>query len=246
VVLEASGSVTNGNQVRDLIKDSVNNVIFARGAPDVDLTMVWGVNNQDYDPERHHVLSASTCTGNAMVPVAYVLDKHYGIESGNITTIHPVLSDQKSTDVAYPGDFRLGRDPHTSIIPTATKVAQSVATVLPQLEGRLSAISYRIPTRIVSVIDSTMLLRRDVSEKEIKELLQSYEAGSLEGVLECDEKSRKVTIDYLKSPASAIVLMDEIRVVNKRMASLSIIHDNEWAYCCRVRDIINYLDERNE
>ena len=247
VLVESSGSVSSGKDVRKLIKNPLNNIIFTRGAPDVDLTVIMGVNNKTYDPNKHHVLSAGTCTGNAIIPLAYILNENYGIISGRITTIHPALSDQKLADVAHE-IFALGRNATTSIIPTPTKVVDSIVTVIPDLEGRLSGISYRVPTSIVSIVDATFHTKEKASKEELITLLEQYEKEDLSGILKCDYGylgNSKVTIDFLKSPFSSIALLNNISVINGNLVSLSIIHDNERGYCSRVQDIINYVYKRN-
>src|SRR3989344_1515245 len=247
ILIESSGSVSSGEEVKNLIKGSLKNVIFTRGAQGIDLTMIMGINHHQYNPKQHHILSGGTCTGNAAIPLVYILDKHYGIENGNITTIHPVLSDQKLADVAHP-KFSLGRNANSSIIPTQTKIVDSITDIFPELKERLSGTSYRVPTSIVSVIDATFYLKKGIQKEGFINLLKQYEKGSLEGIINCDEGylgHSKVTIDFLGSPYSAIIPLNEIRVVGDKMVSLSIIHDNEKGYCYRIKDLINYVYERN-
>jgi len=208
-----------------------------------DLSLVYGVNHDDYDPARHHVVSASTCTGNAMAPICDILDRHIGIDYARIVTIHPELSDQKVLDGYHPSS-QLGRACAVSIVPTTTNVAKSTELVLPKLAGKLEALSYRVPTAIVSVIDIAAVLTRDSSPEEIADLLCEYSDNRLSGILSCEYGAwghQKASIDYLASPYSAIVLMKHLSLGNRRHLGLALMHDNEFGYCCRVLDVLGVM-----
>jgi glyceraldehyde 3-phosphate dehydrogenase len=173
VFIDATGTAAIAD-LRALIEHKIaKKVICTSNIAGCDISLVFGVNDHKYDPHRHHVMTASTCTGNAMVPVAYILDKHFGIDYARIITIHPALSDQRVLD-GYHTVSQMGRTCAASILPVSTNVAKSTALVLPSLEGKLESISYRVPTAIVSVLDCTATLAKNTSRDECVELFENY------------------------------------------------------------------------
>jgi glyceraldehyde 3-phosphate dehydrogenase len=243
VIIDSTGTAKI-NDLRGLIKKNIaKKVVCTANISGIDISIVHGVNQDKYDPLRHHVIAASTCTGNAMTPVAYILSKHIGIDYARIITIHPALSDQRVLDGYHPTS-QLGRTCAASIIPISTNVANSTHLVLPELEGRLDSISYRVPTAIVSAMDVTATLSRDTSLAECTELLERYAQNALKGIVHCEYDSwghEKASIDYLGTEYSVIVLMKHLLVSNKRQLGISMMHDNERAYCCRVLDVLGTI-----
>ncbi len=244
VILDATGTASSAG-LRELITAGIaRKTLCTSNIDGIDLSIVYGVNQQEYNPELHQVISASTCTGNAFVPVAAVLEKQIGIEFGRIITIHPALSDQRVLD-GYHTVSQLGRAWTASIIPTSTNVDKSTALIIPKLAGKLNSISYRIPTTIVSAIDATITLARDTSINECTEIFKEASETNLAGILQCDFGAwghQRASIDYLGSPYSAILLMGQLTLTGKRQLGLSIMHDNEHAYCCRVLDTLGVLE----
>ncbi|MCK5282766.1 MAG: aldehyde dehydrogenase [Nanoarchaeota archaeon] len=242
-LIEASGKVPH-NELRGLLeKKIVKKVICTWNVPDADITLIQGINNSAYIPDKHNLISVSTCTGNGLVPIMYLLEKHFGVSYGHIVTIHPVLSDQKLVDVPHQL-FHLGRMATRSIIPTSTNVVKSTILLIPSLKGKLDCISYRVPTSIVSVIDLNVTLGREVTKEGLTSLFEGYSKKELKGIINCDYgfmKHRKVSIDFVRSIYSSILLMQEMQITNGKNLSLSIMHDNEWAYCNRVLDVINFI-----
>jgi glyceraldehyde 3-phosphate dehydrogenase len=241
VIIDATGTAKI-NDLRGLIEQKIaKKVVCTANIPGIDISIVYGVNQGQYEQAKHHVIAASTCTGNAMTPVAYILDKHIGIDYARIVTIHPALSDQRVLDGFHFSVSQLGRACGGSIIPIGTNVAKSTALVLPALVGKLDSISYRVPTAIVSVLDVSVTLGRDSSQDECAALFEQYAQKELEGILYCEHGAwghDKVSIDYLGTEYSVIVLMKHLSLVNKRQLGLSLMHDNERAYCCRVLDVL--------
>ncbi|ESS72042.1 glyceraldehyde-3-phosphate dehydrogenase Gap [Methyloglobulus morosus KoM1] len=246
VIIDSTGTA-NINDLRGLIEQKIaKKVLCTANIAGIDASIVYGVNHKQYDPLQHHVIAASTCTGNAMAPVAYILNKHIGIDYARIITIHPALSDQRVLDGFHFSVPQLGRTCAASIIPISTNVAKSTALVLPELEGKLDSISYRVPTTIVSAMDVTATLSRDTSLAECIELMENYAQNELKGIIDCEYDAwghEKVSIDYLGSEYSAIILMKHLQVSNQRHMGLSIMHDNERAYCCRVLDVLGVLQD---
>ena len=243
VFIDATGTATIAD-LRALIDYKIaKKVICTSNITGCDISLVFGVNNTAYDPQLHHVITASTCTGNAMVPVAYILDKHFGIDYARIITIHPALSDQRVLD-GYHSSSQLGRTCAASILPVSTNVAKSTTLVLPSLEGKLDSLSYRIPTTIVSVLDFTANLSRSTSREEVVELFEHYANTSFTGIIHCEHGAwghDRASIDYLGTEYSSILLMNHLVVSNGRQIGISIMHDNERAYCCRALDILGLI-----
>ncbi len=246
VLFDATGTASIGD-FRALIRQKVaKKILCTWNVAGCDISVVFGVNHRDYNPDLHDVISASTCTGNAMVPLCHILNKHIGIRHARIITIHPALSDQKVLDAYHPSS-QLGRACAVSIVPTPTNVGKSTYLVLPELEGRLDSLSYRIPTAIVSVIDFTANLSRDTSCEEVSHLFNEYASGELAGILHCEYGAwghQKASIDYLSTPYSAIVLMEHLALSNGRQLGVALMHDNEYAYCRRVLDVLGVLEHQ--
>lgn len=243
VFIDATGTAAIGD-LRALIEHKIaKKVICTANIAGCDISLVYGVNDNEYDPHRHHVLTASTCTGNAMVPVAFILDKHFGIDYARIITIHPALSDQRVLD-GYHAVSQMGRTCAASILPISTNVAKSTSLVLPHLEGKLDSLSYRVPTAIVSVLDFTATLAKYTSRDECVELFEHYAKTGLKGIIHCEYGAwghDKASIDFLGTEYSSIILMNHLVVSQGKQIGISLMHDNERAYCCRALDILGLI-----
>jgi glyceraldehyde 3-phosphate dehydrogenase len=246
IIIDSTGTAKI-NDLRGLIEQNIaKKVLCTANIAGIDISIVYGVNQSHYDPLQHQVIAASTCTGNAMTPVAYILNKHIGIDYARITTIHPALSDQRVLDGFHFSTAQLGRSCAASIIPISTNVAKSTNLVLPELEGKLDSISYRVPTEIVSAMDVTATLSRDTSLEECTELLEHYAKNQLKNIVHCEYGSwghEKVSIDYLGTEYSVIILMKHMQLSHKRQLGLAMMHDNERAYCCRVLDVLGVIQQ---
>ncbi len=246
VLINATGSAVV-EDLRNLIdKKITKKILCSWNIKGGDISLVYGVNEKSYDKNQHDIISASTCTGNAMVPLAYILDKHIGIDYARIITIHPVLSDQHILDGFHPSSH-LGRSINASIIPTPTHVGASTSLVLPALKGKLDSFSYRVPTEIVSVLDVTATLSRDTSLEECSQLLRNAAKYELSGILHCDDGAwghERVSIDFINSEYSCIILMNQLTVSNQRQIGIPIMHDNERGYSCRALDILEVIGKK--
>lgn len=243
VLFDATGTATINDFRAILDHKAADKILCTWNVSGCDLSVVYGVNHTDYNPALHHVVSASTCTGNALVPVFHIVDKHIGIDFARIITIHPKLSDQRVLD-GYHASSQLGRSCAESIVPTPTNVGKSAILVLPGLTGKLDSLSYRVPTAIVSVIDCTVHLSRDASHEEIVGLLSEYSQNQLAGVIYCEYGAwghQKASIDYLGTEYSAIILMEHLSLNHSRQLGLALMHDNEYAYCRRVLDVLGVM-----
>ena len=186
VVIEASGIFTDGVKAKAHLDAGAKKVIITAPAKNEDITMVMGVNEDQYDPAVHHIISNASCTTNCLAPVAKVLDACFGIESGLMTTVHSYTNDQRILDQTHK-DLRRARSAGVSIIPTTTGAAKAVALVLPQLKGKLNGFAMRVPTVDVSVVDLTCTLKKAATVAEINGALQAASEGSLKGILAYNE-----------------------------------------------------------
>ena len=206
------------------------------------MTVVMGVNEDQYDPSLHHVVSNASCTTNCLAPVAKVLHENFGIEKGLMTTIHAYTNDQQLLDMPH-RDMRRSRAANLNIIPTTTGAAKAVALVLPELKGKLSGFAMRVPTPNVSVVDLVVELTRTASAAEINRAFQEAAAGPLKGILEYCELPL-VSIDYNGNPHSAIIDALSTMVIGDNMAKVIAWYDNEWGYSQRVLDLLMYMASR--
>ena len=217
-------------------------MIISAPAKDPDLTVVLGVNEQDYDPTRHKIISNASCTTNCLAPVAKVIMDNFGIRHGLMTTIHSYTNDQRILDLPH-SDLRRARAAAINMIPTTTGAATAVALVLPQLKGKLDGLAIRVPTPNVSVVDFVAEVERDTSKAEVNETLRKAAEGTMHGILAYTEEPL-VSMDFNKNPNSAIVDASITNVIDKRMVKVIAWYDNEWGYSCRVRDLLEYISRR--
>ncbi|MGD0961674.1 MAG: glyceraldehyde 3-phosphate dehydrogenase NAD-binding domain-containing protein [Methylomonas sp.] len=243
VLVDATGTASIEDFRTLLDQNITKSIVCTSNVHGCELSMVYGINHQDYDPAKHRIISASTCTGNALVPVCYMLDKHIGIDHARIITIHPLLADQRVLD-GYHVSSQLGRTSATSIIPTHTNVGKSTELLLPALTNKLDSLSYRVPTAIVSIIDLSCTLSRDASYDEIATLFNDYAQHRLSGIIHCDYGAwghQKASIDFMGADYSSIILMQHLTLSQPRQLGVTLMHDNEYGYCCRVLDVLGVL-----
>ena len=243
VIIESSGTVNNINHLRACVKGNVKKGIITRGVENVDFTMIFGVNENKYDFSKHHVISTSTCTGNAFAPLAAFIDNKYGIRNGVLTTVHPVLSNEKMID-GYNSSFQLGRAAK-SVKLISTGIVESTTSVLPNLKNKLmeSALSYRIPTDIVSSVLAVLELSEDVERDKFIRDLECAVSNDLKEIVSICEGMfghSKVSIDYLKNSSSSIIDKNWIDIKGN-MLRLHLWHDNEYGYCSRVYDTMKKI-----
>lgn len=242
VLVEASGDPAAAAEAASLAGAGVDKVVITRSAATAHATLVRGLNLETYDPARQHVISCSTCTANALAPVLKVLDEAFGVESAAIATIHPALSGDTILDApsleAAAGRSGLGVRPVTS------EVARTTAQLLPHLEGRLMAMSFRVPTLLVNALLADMVLRRPPAGREpVIAALKEAMAGPLKGVAALEEGflgRPRVAADFLGDPHSARVDLNWLSLSGSLLRVL-LWHDNEYAYCCRVADTLEQI-----
>ena len=236
LVLESTGLFTKRVDAEKHLKAGAKKVIISAPATDPDLTVVIGVNDREYDPQKHHIISNASCTTNCVAPVAKVLHDQFRILKGNMTTIHSYTNDQRILDLPHK-DLRRARAAALSMIPTSTGAAKAVGLVIKDLKGKLHGTSIRVPTPDVSVVDLVVLVEKETTVEDVKKAFVDAEKGALQGILGCSFEPL-VSIDFLQDSRSAIVDMDNILVIEKNLIKVLAWYDNEWAYSLRVRDLI--------
>ncbi|MBQ3113870.1 MAG: type I glyceraldehyde-3-phosphate dehydrogenase [Phascolarctobacterium sp.] len=239
IVVESTGRFTEGPKAAAHIKAGAKKVIISAPAKQEDITIVMGVNEDKYDPEKHNIISNASCTTNCLAPFTKVLMEKFGIESGLMTTVHSYTNDQRILDLPHK-DLRRARAAACSIIPTTTGAAKAVALVLPELKGKLNGFAMRVPTPNVSITDLTVLLQKDTTAEEINAALKEAAEGKLKGILGYNELPL-VSRDYNGCPLSSIVDGLSTMMVGPRMAKVVSWYDNEWGYSNRVVDLACYI-----
>ena len=239
IVIEATGVFTDGAQVRAHLDAGAKKAIITSPATNEDITLVLGVNDGDYNPRKHHIVSNASCTTNCLAPVAKVLHDSFGIERGLMTTIHAYTNDQRILDLMHK-DLRRARAAAVNIVPTSTGAAKAIGLVMPELKGRMHGISLRVPTATVSVVDLVVDLKKAASMEAINAALKQSADGKMKDILAfCDEPL--VSSDFRGNSASSIVDGLSTVVLEGKMAKVLSWYDNEWGYSCRVADLAKLL-----
>jgi glyceraldehyde 3-phosphate dehydrogenase len=238
IVIEASDQYRSKEAASKHLKAGAEKVLVAAPGKNMDCTVVLGVNEDVYDRERHSVISNASCTTNCLATVAKVLHDGYGIESGYMSTIHAYTNTQTLLDKRTK-DLRRARAGALSIIPTSTGASKAIGEVMPELEGRLDGMAFRVPTPDVSLVDLVVNLERRASVDEINASFRASSEGAMKGIMGYSEEPL-VSVDYVHSPYSSVVDASETRV-NGRMAKVLAWYDNEWGYCCRLVDVAEMM-----
>jgi len=241
VVVESTGFFTDGTKAVAHREHGVKKVVISAPGKNEDLTIVLGVNDTMYDPAKHHVISNASCTTNGLAPVAKLLNDKFGIEKGLLTTIHAYTNSQRTVDTAAK-DLRDARAAAQNIVPSSTGAAKAVGLVIPELQGKFTGMSFRVPTPVVSVVDFTALLSRDVTIAEVNAAAKEYADGPMKGILEYTEEER-VSTDLKGNPHSSIFsAVDTIGIGS--FIKVVAWYDNEWGYSCRVADLLKFLGDK--
>jgi len=242
IVVESTGRFRTGPEAAVHLEAGAKKVIISAPAKEEDVTVVMGVNHEDYRPDEHHVISNASCTTNCLAPPALIVNRVFGIEKALMSTIHSYTSDQRLLDLAH-ADLRRARAAAMSIIPTTTGAAKAVALVIPELEGRFDGYSLRVPTPTVSVVDFVAELKRETNTEELRSELKKAAESELKGIMACEDRPL-VSSDFKGNPHSSIVDIEFTQVLKGNMAKVVAWYDNEWGYSCRVADLAAYLVEK--
>ena len=240
IVIESTGLFRKRQDaIKHIEQGGAEKVIISAPAIEPDFTVVLGVNEEAYDPEKHHIISNASCTTNCLAPVTKVLHQNFSIEKAFMTTIHAYTGDQRILDFPHK-DLRRARAAAISQIPTTTGAAKAVGLVIPELKGKIDGIAIRIPTPNVSLVDLVALLKKNVSAEEVNESFKKASEGSMKGILQYIEEPL-VSVDFMANPHSAIVDSLFTRITDENMVKVLAWYDNEWGYSCRMRDLIKYI-----
>jgi glyceraldehyde 3-phosphate dehydrogenase len=242
IVIEGTGAFRDKEKASAHLKAGAKKVIITAPAKNEDLTIVMGVNENNYDPANHHIISNASCTTNCLAPVAKVLNDNFGIKRGVMTTTHAYTNDQRVLDLAHK-DLRRARAAAQSMIPTTTGAAKAVALVLPELKGKLTGIAVRVPTPNVSLVDLVTELEKSAEAEEINQAFKDAAEGNLKGILAYSDIPL-VSRDYNGDPHSAIVDGPCTLVMGGNLAKVFAWYDNEWAYSVRVIDCALFIADK--
>jgi glyceraldehyde 3-phosphate dehydrogenase len=234
VVLECTGIFTKRDAAAQHLDAGAKRVLVSAPADGADITVCYKVNDDELKPE-HKVVSNASCTTNCLAPVAKVLNEAFGIERGHMTTIHSFTNDQHLLDVFHK-DLHRARATTLSIIPTSTGAARAVGKVLPDLNGKLDGVAFRVPTPNVSVVDFTFVPGREVAADEVNSAIRKAADGALKGVLGYHEEPL-VSVDFNHDSHSSIVDLSATKVLEKRLVRVASWYDNEWGFSCRMGDV---------
>ena len=242
LVVESTGIFTDGEKAAGHLQGGASKVIISAPASNVDLTMVLGVNDGAYDKEQHNIVSNASCTTNCFAPMVKVLHEAFGIEHGLMSTIHSYTNDQAILDQRH-SDLRRARAAAMNIIPTSTGAARAVGLVLPELNGKLHGIAFRVPTATGSVTDFVVNLSREVTAAEVNQAFQAAAAGGLRGILEYTEDPI-VSSDVRGNAHSCIFDALSTIVMAGNMVKVMGWYDNEWGYSCRTADLCSFMSNQ--
>lgn len=242
IVIEGTGRFTEAAKAAAHLSAGAKKVVISAPAKGEDLTIIMGVNHQQYNPAQHNIVSNASCTTNCLAPVAKVLNDTFGIVRGMMTTIHSYTNDQRILDQDHQ-DLRRARAGAVSMIPTTTGAAKAIGLVLPELNGKLNGFSLRVPTPVVSVVDLVAELPEAVTAEQVNDALRQAAAGDLQGILDVSDEPL-VSVDYLQDPHSSIVDSLMTMVVGEKLVKVVAWYDNEWGYSNRLVDLCLYMAER--
>ena len=242
LVIESTCIFTNAEQASGHLKGGAKKVVISAPASGEDITIVLGVNNDLYDAAKHNIISNASCTTNCFATMVKVLHDAFGVEHGLMSTIHSYTNDQAILDQRH-GDLRRDRAAAENIIPTSTGAARAVGLVLPELNGKLNGVAFRVPTSTGSITDFTAQVSKDVTIEEINEAYRVAANGAMKGILEYNDEPL-VSSDYKGNPHSSIIDGLSTMVMSGNMVKVMGWYDNEWGYSCRTTDLASLISDK--
>jgi len=237
VVIEGTGIFRDREGAGKHLAAGAKKVVITAPAKNEDVTIVLGVNDDDYDPDNHHIISNASCTTNCLAPLVKVIASEFGFRHGLMTTIHAYTNDQRILDLPH-SDLRRARAAAVSMIPTTTGAARATGLVLPEVKGRIDGMAIRVPTADVSIVDLVVEVDRDVTVEEVNAAFQAAADGPMAGILGVSHEPL-VSIDYTSDPHSSTVDALSTAVMDGRMVKVLSWYDNEWGYSSRVVDLVS-------
>ena len=241
VVVESTGIFRSAKQAHVHIENGAKKVIITAPAKEEDLTIVMGVNHNDYDPAKHHVVSNASCTTNCLAPLAKIINDNFGIAEGLMTTVHADTATQQVVDGFSKKNWRLSRGVHGNIIPSSTGAAKAVGKVIPALQGKLTGTSMRIPSADVSIVDLTCRLEKAATYDEICAAVKAAAEGPMAGVVEYVD-DEVVSSDFITDPHTSIFDAKSGLALNDHFVKLMAWYDNEWGFSNKMLDLTRHID----
>ena len=242
LVIESTGRFTEAEKAKGHIEAGASKVIISAPAKGEDITVCMGINNEKYDPAKHNIISNASCTTNCLAPLVKVLNEKFKVKYGIMTTIHSYTNDQVVLDFAHK-DLRRARAAGVSMIPSSTGAAKAIGLVVPELKGKLTGVSVRVPTPDVSLVDFSVVVEKATTKEEVNKAFQEAAAGSLKGILEyCDLPL--VSKDYQGNPSSSIFDATMTDVMEGTLVKVFGWYDNEWGYSNRVVDLAAFIGKK--
>ncbi len=241
IVIEGTGVFRKREGASKHLEAGAKKVIITAPATDPDFTVVLGVNDGDYDAEKHNIISNASCTTNCLAPPTKVIQDNFGIEKGLMTTIHSYTNDQNILDLPHK-DLRRARAAALNIIPTTTGAAKAVALVIPELKGKFDGYALRVPTPTVSIVDCVIALEKETTTEDLHAALRKAANGPMKGILALSEEPL-VSMDYKEDDRSSIVDAQFTFVIGGNMVKLVAWYDNEWGYSVRTTDLANLISK---
>jgi len=242
IVIESTGLFTDATKAVAHREGGAKKVLISAPAKNEDVTIVLGVNEDQYDPDKHNIISNASCTTNCVAPVVKVLHQSFGVSKGLMTTIHAYTNDQRILDTVH-RDLRRARAAALNIIPTTTGAARMVGEIIPELKGKVHGIALRVPTPTGSIVDFVAELNKEVTVEQVNQVFKSAAKGPLKGILEyCEEPL--VSMDSKGNPASSIFDAPSTMVIGGNMVKVLAWYDNEWGYACRLADLAAFIVDK--
>ena len=242
IVVESTGVFRKREQAAMHLSAGAKKVIISAPATGPDITIVLGVNEDQYDPSQHHIVSNASCTTNCLAPAAKVLQELAGIEKALMTTVHAYTNDQRILDLPHK-DLRRARAAALNIIPTTTGAARATGLVIPELQGRFDGYALRVPTPTVSIVDFVAVTSREVTLEELKEAYKTAAEGPLKGILGYTEEPL-VSMDLKGDDRSSVIDGQLLQVIGGNLVKVVAWYDNEWAYSVRVADLLSFMAKK--
>ncbi len=243
LVIESSGRFTKKADAEKHIKAGAKMVVISAPSEDADITLIPGVNLNDFNPSGHKIISMGSCTTNCLVPLAYVLHKEFTIEKGSFSTTHAFTADQNLVDGPHKKDPRRGRSAAYNIVPTSTGAAKTIFKIFPELKGKISGIALRVPIITVSILDLAVKVKKSIDTDTVNKAFEKYSQKELKNILNISDKPL-VSSDFIHSPASATLDKPLTEAVGDNFIHVIGWYDNEWGYSCRLVDLCNFINKK--
>jgi glyceraldehyde 3-phosphate dehydrogenase len=239
VVLECTGKFTDRSGAEKHLMAGAKKVVISAPAKNPDVTVILGINQEEYDRTKHHIISMGSCTTNCLAPIVKILQKEFGVEYGLMTTIHAYTNDQVIQDEPHK-DLRRSRAAALSMIPTTTGAAKAISEVIPEMKGRLDGIAIRVPVPNVSLVDFVATLSKATSKDEVNAKFKEYAAGPMKGILLCSQEEL-VSHDFNGNPHSSIVDLPNTNVIGGKILKVLSWYDNEWGFSNRMLELLSFI-----